>query len=185
MIDGRVLRERLPRVQTVDRARGRKDQVLDSVVAATLQDVLEAEDVGVDVGVGVFHRVAHAGLRREMHDALWFVLAEKVLDGIGIADVSMDEREGARLSKLVEPRFLEPRVVIRIEVVDADDGLAAVEQPLRSVKANEAGRAGDEDQNVHMLSCAPRWPSMFWSPAGRASSARTLSTRTSSAVGVW
>ena len=37
---------------------------------AGLQHIDEADEVGVDVGVRILERIAHAGLRREMDDAL-------------------------------------------------------------------------------------------------------------------
>ena len=43
--------------------------MLDAVVAAALEDVHEADEVAVDVGVRVLERVAHAGLRGEVDDA--------------------------------------------------------------------------------------------------------------------
>src|SRR5436853_7937485 len=70
MIDVVMLGERLPGVQAVDRtARGEHD-VLDVRVPAALQDVLKAEDVAFDVRERILDRIAHAGLRGEMNDAL-------------------------------------------------------------------------------------------------------------------
>ena len=36
------------------------------------------------------------------------------------------------------------------QVVDADDGVAAVEQRLREVRSDEAGGAGDDDSAWHV-----------------------------------
>jgi hypothetical protein len=58
--------------------------------------------------------------------------------------------------KLLEPRFLEPHVVIRIEVVDADDGPAAFEQTPRHVEADETGGPGQEDRLFVRHSAGPR-----------------------------
>ena len=44
-----------------------------------------------------------------------------------------------------ETRELQAHVVVVVEVVEADDLVAAREQLLRGVEADEAGGAGDED----------------------------------------
>ena len=38
------------------------------MVPASLQDVEEAGDIAVDIGLRIFQRVAHTGLRRQMRD---------------------------------------------------------------------------------------------------------------------
>ena len=60
MVDVLVHAEGHRRVGAVDRARRGKDEMLDAVVAAALQHVQRADDVGIDVGVRVFQRVADA-----------------------------------------------------------------------------------------------------------------------------
>ena len=39
-----------------------------AIVPAAFQHIDEALDVGIDIGVRIFERIAHAGLRREMND---------------------------------------------------------------------------------------------------------------------
>src|SRR3546814_7843456 len=70
VVDAVLDRERQLAVVAVDRARRGVDQVLDAVVAAGLEDVHEADDVGVDVGVRVLERVAYAGLGGEVDHPL-------------------------------------------------------------------------------------------------------------------
>ena len=67
MVDIVVDRERHLGVGAVDRAGRGIDQVPAPLVPAALQHVEEADEVGVDIGVRVLERVAHAGLGREMH----------------------------------------------------------------------------------------------------------------------
>ncbi len=47
-----------------------------------------------------------------------------------------------------EARLLQLDVVIVVEVVDADDRIAALGQGLGGVKADETGRACDEKANI-------------------------------------
>src|SRR5258708_37740565 len=84
-----------------------------------------------------------------MHHAPDYALAEEVLHRIGVGDVAVDESEGPRFLQLREARFLQLRIVVRVEVVDADDLLPAIEQSLRNVESDEAGGAGHENQIGH------------------------------------
>ncbi len=47
--------------------------------------------------------------------------------------------------QLLQPCKLQIDVVVIIEVVEADNRIAAREQTLRDMHADEAGSAGDED----------------------------------------
>src|SRR2546430_17452130 len=52
------------------------------------------------------------------------------------------------MGDLLETRALELHRVIGRQVIDADDLIAAREQPPRAVHADEAGDAGDEDLHL-------------------------------------
>lgn len=60
---------------------------------ACLQDVEEAHDVALDVGARVLDGVAHARLRREVHDDVELMLREQALNEHGVAEISADEGE--------------------------------------------------------------------------------------------
>ena len=64
--------------------------------------------------------------------------AKVALSSRGVADVALDERRAA-----VERR-VEVLALARGEVVEDDDLVAAVEQGVDEVGADEAGAAGDE-----------------------------------------
>ncbi len=66
-------------VGAVDRARRREDEMLDAVVAAALQHVQGADDVGVDIGMRVLYPVADPGLSAEMNDPLRAPVGEEPL----------------------------------------------------------------------------------------------------------
>ena len=144
MVDVVGLPERQPRVAAVDARAAGIDQVLHRVVPARLEDVEEAGDVRADVLVRIRQRVAHAGLRREVDDAIEAFLREQRVDRGPVGDVELVEREVGVL-ELLQPRELEVDVVVLVEVVESDHGVAAREQALRDVHADETGGAGDED----------------------------------------
>jgi len=41
--------------------------------------------------------------------------------------------------------FLQPNIVVRVEIVDAEDAFAPLEQRSGNVKADEPGSAGEQD----------------------------------------
>ena len=59
--------------------------------AAGLEDVVEADEVGLDVGVGVGDGVADAGLGGEVDDDVEVVVGEEFVDGGFVGDVATNE----------------------------------------------------------------------------------------------
>src|SRR5438874_267221 len=115
--------------------------MLDADVARRFEHVEKSGDVAVGVCVRRLERVADAGLRGEMNDARRALALEQARKGIAIGDVGELETESRRLLEDREPRALERRIVVLVEIVDAEDVVAAREETLRDVKSDEAGRA--------------------------------------------
>ncbi len=86
-------------------------------------------DIGPFVGERVLQRVADPGLGREVNDAPRPALAHQAFEGVGLGDVHAHQLEIRPLLERPDPGLLERRIVIGVEVVDADDLLAAVQQP--------------------------------------------------------
>ena len=80
--------------------------MLDGVVAAAFEDVAEADQVALDVGLRVLQRIAHAGLRGEVDDALGPLPREQRLERLGIGDVDLLEAEAGVRLELLQPRQL-------------------------------------------------------------------------------
>jgi hypothetical protein len=110
---------------------------------APLQDVGEAYQVRVDVGVRVLERVAHPCLRREVHDDDGTHLSEQLRHGLAVGDVQLAEGEARPAVQQLQPRPLQARVVVVVHAVDADDLAAFGQQPLAQVVADEAGGTRD------------------------------------------
>ncbi len=118
--------------------------MLHAAVPAALEHVGEADEVRVDVGMRVGDGVAHAGLRGEMDDHVEALALEQCRHAGAIGEVEFGEREALERRQAREPRPLERDLVVVVDVVEADDALAAFEQPERGGRADESGRAGDE-----------------------------------------
>ena len=91
-----VHRERHAGIHAIDRAGAGVDQVTHLIVPATFQQVGKADDVGVDVGVGVLQGIAHSRLRRQVDHRVETMLCKQGFQGWPVNQV--DSREGeARL----------------------------------------------------------------------------------------
>ena len=149
--------------------------MLAAVVAAAFQHIDEALQIGVDIGVRMRDRMAHAGLRREMHDMRKFVVLEQRRRRVAVGEIELDEVEMVGLREFGAPRFLQRGIVIGRHDVDADHAAALRQQPPRHMKADEAGGAGDEDR------CASHHSRHSSIPAGfdRAVEHRACTSKTS------
>ena len=138
--------ERQLGVVAVDRGGAGVDEVAAARVGAgQLQHHQVALDVRVGVVVGGREGVAHAGLGRQVD------VVGDVRVGLGdachrraVGDVGLDEGEAGVLPQLRQPGLLEAGIVVAVQVVDADDGVATLQQAEAGVEADEAGGAGDE-----------------------------------------
>ena len=93
----------------------------------------------------ILQRVAHAGLRGEIDHGVEVALFEQVFHDHAVGDVPVDEAEVGEGLELFQPREFQCGVVVVVQAVDADDVVAAREQDLRDVHADESGCAGEQD----------------------------------------
>jgi hypothetical protein len=122
--------------------------MLHTVVPATLEHRHRALQVAVDVGERRFDAVAHAGLRAEMDHALGLLVREHLGDAVAIGEVELHELEFRVRLEQAQARVLQRDVVVRIEVVEPDDLVTALEQKFRSMEAYEPGCARDKYSQV-------------------------------------
>jgi hypothetical protein len=118
--------------------------MLHAVVATALEHVQRADDVAVHVAVRILLGVPNTGLCREVDDPIEARLGKEPIHPGAVREIELGEAEALLRQEAIEPRLLELRVVVRIQVVEPDDLIAAVEQTMRSEAADEAGGAGDE-----------------------------------------
>jgi len=99
--------------------------VLDFKVAACFQDVVEADEVALDIGVGVRDGITDASLGGEVHDDGKVVFLEQAVDGGLVGKVRLDEcplfagrcRESF---DFFEALVLDVHVVVVSDAVEAD-----------------------------------------------------------------
>ena len=113
-------------------------------MSTSLEHVDEPDDIGIHIGMGMVERVAHAGLSSEMDDTLKRVLGEQPRHGFAVGDIQLDERKAVTPAELGQSGPLQVRIVIGVEIIDADHFIAAVKQLPGDVIADETGSARDE-----------------------------------------
>ena len=152
MVDAVVLRERHAGVAAIHARTAGIHQMRHLVVTAAFEDVHEADDVGVDVGVRILQRIAHAGLRGQMHHAVELLACKQLFHAGAVGHVELDEAEAFLRREARQTRLLESWIVVIVEIVETDDFVAARQQNLRYVAADEARSA--RDQHFHGEPCA-------------------------------
>jgi hypothetical protein len=87
-----------------------------------------------------------------MDDPVEFERLQALVERLPIGEIDLEkvERAGRGALQFGQPVALERRIVISVEIVDADDTLAALQQPPRDMIADETRGAGDErGQGTH------------------------------------
>src|SRR6266571_2583291 len=110
----------------------------------------EADEVGIDISRGVFDRVTHPGLCGKMHHRVEFAGCEKLAHRLALDDVELLKKEPGTRAQALEPRLLEPDVVVGVQIVDAHNLVAAIEQLVHQRRTDESGSS--RDKNLHFLS---------------------------------
>src|SRR6476469_9180680 len=86
--------------------------MLDTVVAAALEHVERAGDVGLDIGVGMIERVTDAGLRREVDNPLGPLRGKHRLDHLTLGKVRLDEMESVAALEPPKTGLFERDIVV-------------------------------------------------------------------------
>jgi len=127
--------------------------VPDPVMAASLQHRQGTGEVAVCVGKGVVQGVAHPGLGTEVDhpiEPLPGTLAGKECrHGLPVREIATLEAKPGQRQEPGQARLLQAHLVVVVEIVETDHLVALLDEPLRQVKPDEAGGAGDE-----ILHCA-------------------------------
>jgi len=126
------------------------DQVFHLVMAAAFEQVDETHHVALDVGVGVFQRIAHPRLGREIDGAVEALGGEQRFHRLALRHIHLDEAEAGKRLELLDAGFFQADVVVIAEVVDADHFGPLFQQALGDMHADESGGAGN--QNFHFVS---------------------------------
>ena len=75
-----------------------------------LEDIVESDKIGLNIGIGIGDGVAHAGLCRKVHNDSRLIPAEKIIDEVTVGDVAPDKLPsctfGNTLTEFTETKLL-------------------------------------------------------------------------------
>src|SRR6516225_2278589 len=116
-----------------------------AIVPASLQHVEKALEVGIDISMRMFDRVAHAGLGREMNDRRKALPRKERCNCLAIREIGLHKGEAAILTQDIQPRPLQGGVIIAVEIVEPEDRPAFGQKLSGDMKADETGRTRDQN----------------------------------------
>ena len=126
--------------------------MLHAEVPAGLEDVQEADEVALQIGIRVRDAIADARLGGEVHDLIELFLGEERIDGSLVGDVQAAHIQSERLAA----PFLQTDVIVVVEVVDADHFVSPLPESVHELGADESGRAGHKYLHKCQFITSPR-----------------------------
>lgn len=122
--------------------------MLDLMVTAGLQDIVESDKVALYISVGIGDAVADSSLSGKIHDNGNLVSREDFLHCIFVSDGGMNKSPVAMQGLyFFQPLILDVDIVVVGDGIDTDnlDVLDIAEKPLDEVATDKAGSARHED----------------------------------------
>jgi hypothetical protein len=145
MVSAVMFRKGKDWIGAVNGTRTGECEVSDAVLPARLEDVPKRHEIAFGVGVRRLEGVPDTRLRREMRDEPGSHLVEEPRRSFAIGKVELHEPEPGLSQEFIEPRLLEPAVVILVQAVHANHLAAVFQQAPAQVETDEP--CGTSDQN--------------------------------------
>ena len=122
--------------------------MFDRPVATSLEDVIEAYQIALDIGIGIGDRVSDTRLCGEVHHHGRLILFEEAVYRRFVGYISLDEAVVRALRhqavELIQAPLLQCHIVVTVHIIDIDNRspLHVFEQALDEVRADEASSTG-------------------------------------------
>ena len=119
-------------------------------VTRQFQNVEMPRNVRMDIGCGIFERIAHPGLGTQMDDPVNRLVGKRMGQRIGVGKIDIDKLIciGMLRLKACDARALQVERIIGREIVDSNYPLAAFQQSVSDVHSDKASRTGDERRQI-------------------------------------
>ena len=126
-------------IRPVNRTRRGVHQMFDMVLPTPLEEVHEAENIAVNIGMGVLDRVADTCLCSEIHHTVKLFNSKKILHPLPVGKIQLYKPEIFKCPQYIEAGLFQSNIVIVIEVVYADNFITALKQAGAYPAADKTG----------------------------------------------
>jgi hypothetical protein len=113
---------------------------------AAFEYVEKGHEIAIRVGMRIDERVSHASLASEVNHIRKTIFPKQRRSHAAVGEVDLLQTECLERREFLEPSLFKARVIIGIEVVDADDDAPILEEPMGHMETDEAGSPGDQDR---------------------------------------
>ncbi len=149
MINPFVRVERHLCVHAIHGAAGSIYQMLHLVVSAPFQNIQKSDNIGINVGLGIFNGITNASLSSQIDNMSELLRLEEIAHGLIILKIDVHMLEQRAFLQNGKTCLFEVDVVIVVEVVESHDFMPFRNQAAGQMKTNEAGCAGNK--NLHKI----------------------------------
>jgi SAM-dependent MidA family methyltransferase len=115
-------------------------------MAATFENIYEADKVALHIRVRIFKTVAHTRLGGQMNDAVKCVIGEELLHPFPVGQVKANKTKFVKRLQDIKTRLFQPHIIVAVKIVKADDAVTVIEEPPAQVKTYETGCACDQNE---------------------------------------
>ena len=152
MIDIVVHRERHLGIGPVDRTRGGVDKVLDPGMPTAFEYIDEADEIGIDVGMGIDERIADSGLGGKIDHGVEAIFIKEGGHRLTIGEIDVDMDKARTFSQSGHAMPLQLRIIVVVEVIQPHHLGPTVDEPFCQMCSDKAGGAGNQDFFHYWLS---------------------------------
>ena len=125
-------------------------------MTAGFENVVEADQIALDVRVGVGDAVAHTCLCRKVDDDVRLVIGKDTVDQRLVGKITLDELPahllifGGKLADLLKSILLERHVIVVVHIVEPNEchRLVCVYQLRHQIRADKTRGSGDQERFV-------------------------------------
>src|SRR5215471_18436760 len=123
-------------------------------VATALEDIEKTGEIGVEISVRIFQRIANTGLGGQMHDWPELTLGKNALDSAPLGEIDLVESKFVKFVQDGQARLLQRLIVIIVDAVHTNHRAAGFKKTAGKSEANEACGAGNKDGILRHCSSA-------------------------------
>ena len=113
------------------------------MVTACLQNIIEAYQIALYIGIGISDAIAYTSLCGEVNNHLWFVLGEEVINSLLISDIVLNKYEASTIGcELCQALVLESHIIVVGNAIDTDNfyTVKLIQEALYQIGSDEACR---------------------------------------------